>query len=340
MFKLIRFFLFMMPPEDAHYFTMNLLKKLGNFPPTAFIIKSLYKTKSRPVTVAGLQFPNVTGLAAGFDKNARYIDTLAMLGFGHVEIGTVTPLPQPGNEQPRLFRIPKDNALLNRMGFNNEGMEVVAERLKHVKSNIIIGGNIGKNKVTPNEEAINDYEKCFKHLYDLVDYFTVNVSSPNTPGLRALQDKEPLMQILNRLVALRELKKQNGKPHRPIFLKIAPDLTDGQLDDIVSIVNETGIEGIVATNTTISREGLTTPAAEVEKMGAGGISGKPLTRRSTEVVKYLHTKSGGSFPIIAAGGIMSAKDAKEKLAAGASLVQVYTGFIYEGPELVKRINNS
>ncbi|HYG15822.1 MAG TPA: dihydroorotate dehydrogenase (quinone), partial [Bacteroidia bacterium] len=181
MFKLIRLFLFMMPPEDAHYFTMNLLKRLGNFLPMAFIIKSLYKSKPRPVTVAGLQFPNVTGLAAGFDKNARYIDTLAMLGFGHVEIGTVTPLPQPGNEQPRLFRIPKDSALLNRMGFNNEGMEVVAERLKNVKSNIIIGGNIGKNKVTPNEEAINDYEKCFKHLYDLVDYFTVNVSSPNTP---------------------------------------------------------------------------------------------------------------------------------------------------------------
>lgn len=281
----------------------------------------------------GIKFPNPVGLAAGFDKDARWVDELSTLGFGFVEIGTVTPRPQPGNDKPRLFRLPQDEALINRMGFNNQGAEVAAERLRQRKSNIIIGGNIGKNKVTPNEEALSDYEKGFDALYDVVDYFVVNVSSPNTPGLRELQDKEPLMKILNRLM---QMNKQKGNP-KPLLLKIAPDLTDAQLNDIVEIVSSTGIDGVVATNTTIDRSNLKTNKAEVEAIGAGGLSGKPLRARATEVIKYLHDKSNGSFPIIAVGGIYTAEDAIEKINAGASLVQVYTGFIYEGPAIAKNI---
>lgn len=281
----------------------------------------------------GIKFPNPVGLAAGFDKDARWVDELSTLGFGFVEIGTVTPRPQPGNDKPRLFRLPQDEALINRMGFNNQGAEVAAERLRQRKSNIIIGGNIGKNKVTPNEEALSDYEKGFDALYDVVDYFVVNVSSPNTPGLRELQDKEPLMKILNRLM---QMNKQKGNP-KPLLLKIAPDLTDAQLNDIVEIVSSTSIDGVVATNTTIDRSNLKTNKAEVEAIGAGGLSGKPLRARATEVIKYLHDKSNGSFPIIAVGGIYTAEDAIEKINAGASLVQVYTGFIYEGPAIAKNI---
>lgn len=329
----------MLSAERAHYFTMDWLHRLVAFPPTAFIIKALFKSKSQPVTIAGITFPNKVGLAAGFDKNAKYIDALAALGFGHIEVGTVTPLPQSGNEQPRLFRLTKDKALLNRLGFNNQGVDVVANRLPQVKSKVIIGGNIGKNKITPNEDAISDYEKCFIRLYDDVDYFTVNVSSPNTPNLRALQDKEPLTALLNRLADLRKTNVQNGKPSRPIFLKIAPDVANEQLDEILEIVATAGIDGIVATNTTISRERLQTDASTVEQLGAGGISGAPVKNRSTEVVRYLHQKSNGKIPIIAVGGIMTAADAKEKLDAGASLVQLYTGFIYSGPNLIKEINN-
>lgn len=337
MYSVIRSLLFFLSAERAHNFTMGMLNMLAGFGPTAFIIRKMYQTPAKPVVVAGITFPNKIGMAAGFDKNAKYVHALELLGFGHIETGTVTPLPQPGNDKPRLFRLVADKAIINRMGFNNQGVDVMAHRLKGYKSKAVIGGNIGKNKITPNEKATDDYEKCFKTLYDCVDYFTVNVSSPNTPNLRELQDKEPLTALLSRLVSIRMFKVKDGRSHRPIFLKIAPDLTDTQLDEIVEIVKSTGIEGIVATNTTISRDGLKTPAKAVESIGAGGLSGAPLTRRSTEVVRYLHQKSGGQFPIIAAGGIMTVEDAKEKIAAGASLVQIYTGFIYGGPALVKRI---
>jgi dihydroorotate dehydrogenase len=253
------------------------------------------------------------------------------LGFGFVEIGTVTPRPQPGNDKPRLFRLKQDNALINRMGFNNGGSSAAAGRLRHRKERLIIGGNIGKNKDTPNEKAADDYEIAFKDLYSVVDYFVVNVSSPNTPGLRELQDKEPLTALLKRL---QKLNLAMGKP-KPLLLKIAPDLTDAQLDDIVGIVQEVGLDGIVATNTTISRENLSTPG--VQDIGAGGLSGAPLKARSTEVVRYLNQAMGGKVPIIAVGGIATAADAREKLEAGAVLVQVYTGFIYEGPGLARSI---
>ncbi len=337
MYSLIRSLLFLLPAERAHYFTMNLLSRFAGFAPTAFIIKKLFQSKGNPVTIAGVTFPNKVGLAAGFDKNAMYVDALALLGFGHIEIGTVTPLPQPGNDKPRLFRLPQDKALINRLGFNNQGVDVACDRLQNTKAKVVIGGNIGKNKITPNENAIDDYEKCFKRLYDHVDYFTVNVSSPNTPNLRALQDREPLTALLNKLASLRYFNVKNGKPRRPIFLKIAPDMGNEQLDEILEVVNEAGIDGIVATNTTISRDGLKTSKTTVESLGAGGVSGAPVKNRSTEVVSYLHKKSNGKLPIIAVGGIMTAKDAQEKLDAGASLVQLYTGFIYSGPSLIKEI---
>jgi dihydroorotate dehydrogenase len=282
-----------------------------------------------------LKFKNPVGLAAGFDKNGEYIEELSNFGFGFIEVGTVTPLPQPGNEKPRMFRLPKDGALINRMGFNNKGVDVLARKLESVKRDgLIIGGNIGKNKNTPNEDAVSDYIKCFDRLFDVVDYFVVNVSSPNTPNLRALQEKEPLKNILNTLQQ-RNLKNNISKP---ILLKIAPDLTDSQLDDIVEIVEETKIAGVIATNTTISRDNLY--SEEKLKSETGGLSGKPLTKRSTEVIRYLSEKSNRSFPIIGVGGIHSAKDAQEKIEAGAALVQIYTGFVYEGPGLVKEILKS
>lgn len=284
-------------------------------------------------TLWGITFPNPVGLAAGFDKDARFTDELACLGFGFIEIGTVTPLPQPGNPQPRLFRLPKDQGLINRMGFNNGGADAAAARLKLREEKVIIGGNIGKNKNTPNEEAVSDYLKAFRVLYPVVDYFVVNVSSPNTPGLRELQDKEPLTKLL---LAIQEVNKQEIKA-KPVLLKIAPDLSDEQLDDIISIVNTAGIDGIIATNTTIDRSMLQTEASEVDAIGAGGLSGAPLRARATEVIRYISTKSAGKIPVIAAGGIFTAADAKEKLDAGASLVQVYTGFIYEGPAIAKNI---
>src|SRR5690606_37882299 len=278
-----------------------------------------------------LDFKNPVGLAAGFDKDARFIDELDCLGFGFIEIGTITPKAQDGNEKPRLFRLPEDKALINRMGFNNQGVKAAVERLRKRKSDVIIGGNIGKNKVTPNELAGDDYEFCFRELYDYVDYFTVNVSSPNTPNLRELQEKEPLMQLLSRLKAVDKLLQKE----KPILLKIAPDLYQEQLDDIIDIVRKTGIAGIVATNTTISRKGL--KSENVEGIGAGGLSGKPVSTRATEVIRYISEQSNHTIPVIAAGGIFTAEDAREKLAAGASLVQVYTGFIYEGPRIVRNI---
>ncbi|KPM48747.1 quinone-dependent dihydroorotate dehydrogenase [Jiulongibacter sediminis] len=322
-------------PEKVHYLVTDLLKFAHKIPFVPSIVRSIYTFEDASLEreVFGLKFKNPVGLAAGFDKNALWVDELANLGFGFIEIGTVTPKAQPGNDKPRLFRLIKDEAIINRMGFNNEGSVKAAELLKLRKSKVILGGNIGKNKVTPNENALDDYQLAFNDLYPYVDYFVVNVSSPNTPGLRELQDKEPLSRILN------ALKKLNaGKSaEKPILLKIAPDLTDSQLDDIIEIVNETKIDGLIATNTTIERSPLSSSLEEIETIGAGGLSGKPLTKRSTEVIRYLHSKSGGAFPIIGVGGIYTADDAREKLEAGASLVQVYSGFIYEGPAIVKNI---
>ena len=281
----------------------------------------------------GLTFRNPIGLAAGFDKDARFYNELGNLGFGFIEVGTVTPKPQTGNSKPRLFRLVKDEALINRMGFNNMGLEAMIQRLRSKKSDLIIGGNIGKNKVTPNEEAVSDYLTSFRALHPFVDYFVVNVSSPNTPDLRELQDKEPLTALLSALMEENEAQPAT----KPILLKIAPDLNESQLDDIIDIVSGLGIDGIVATNTTIAREPLTIDAEKIAAIGNGGLSGKPVRQRSTEVIRYIHSRTNGSIPIIAVGGIFTAADAREKLEAGASLVQVYTGFIYEGPGMVKRI---
>ncbi len=339
MYKLLlKPLLFRYPPENAHHLTFWLVENLFVWRPIRRFVSYVYRISNPKLErkVAGITFPNPVGLAAGLDKNALLIDSWSAFGFGFVEIGTVTPLPQAGNEQPRLFRLPEDEGLINRMGFNNDGMEVIAERLHQKKSNIIVGGNIGKNKLTPNEQATDDYLKCFHRLYDYVHYFVVNVSSPNTPNLRQLQEKEPLKQLLT------TLQKENfRKPKaKPIFLKIAPDLTSEQLDDIIEIVKETSIAGVIATNTTISREGLKTDPEKIKKIGAGGLSGKPVKQRSTEVIRYLAEKSGKSFAIVGVGGIHTAEDALEKIRAGADLVQVYSGFIYEGPALVKKINKA
>jgi dihydroorotate dehydrogenase len=339
MYQVIRSILFRFDAEKVHYFVVGLLKIIVKFPPSKWLFRSVYHVKHPALerTFIGLKFPNPVGLAAGFDKNAKYFNELESCGFGFIEIGTVTPLAQPGNDLPRLFRLKKDEAILNRMGFNNDGVQDALKHLKARKNHqLIIGGNIGKNKWTPNEEALNDYMICFDALFDEVDYFVVNVSSPNTPNLRALQEKEPLMELLSTLQKKNETKEQP----KPILLKIAPDLSNEQLDEIIDIVRETKIAGLIATNTTISREGLITPNAEVEALGAGGISGKPLTKRSTEVIRYIHEKSNGSIPMIAVGGIHTAEDALEKLEAGATLVQLYSGFIYEGPSLIKEINQA
>lgn len=308
--------------------------------PFGLALASLFFRKKDPRLereVFGIKFPSPVGVAAGLDKDAEVPDALGALGFSFVEIGTVTPEPQPGNPSPRLFRLPEDKALINRMGFNNQGAKAAAGRLAKRRTRVIVGGNIGKNKVTPNAQATSDYLKCYDALYPYVDYFAVNVSSPNTPGLRELQDKEPLEALLTAL----QKKNASMPAAKPVLLKIAPDLTDDQLDDIIEIVGNTGIAGVIATNTTVSREMiLSTRADKVEAMGAGGLSGMPLSERSTEVIRYLHERSGGRFPIIGVGGIMSPDDALEKLDAGASLVQVYTGFIYEGPAFVKSINKA
>lgn len=334
MYKLlIQPVLFRFDPEKVHHFTFSFIKFICKIPGVKRLIKLLYAEENKALEreVFGLKFKNPVGLAAGFDKNAELFQELSAFGFGFVEIGTVTPKPQHGNPKKRLFRLKKDQAIINRMGFNNEGVNAVVERLKNNK-NVLIGGNIGKNKITPNEEANSDYELCFESLYPFVDYFVVNVSSPNTPNLRALQDKEPLTKLLNSLQK-RNLEKPNAKP---ILLKIAPDLTNEQLLDIIDIVDVTGIAGVIATNTTINREGLQSE----DKDEVGGLSGKPLKARSTEVIRFLHQKSQGSFAIIGVGGIHSAEDALEKLEAGASLLQLYTGFVYEGPALIKSINKA
>lgn len=380
MYKLLRTLLFFFPAEEVHHFSMKGLRILCGFGPT----RSLIRWSCRPEgklkrRLLGLSFRNAVGLGAGFDKNALYLRELEALGFGFVEIGTVTPKPQPGNDKPRLFRLPQDQALINRMGFNNDGVEAVAERLRAWRQldgrksdgrprqrgtagptggpavsrtadvpRMIIGGNLGKNKVTPNEDAWQDYEICFRALYPYVDYFVVNVSSPNTPGLRELQDKEALRRILTNLqrvnaelaaiaAANRTLSAVPAITPRPLLLKIAPDLNQQQLDDVIALALEIGLDALVATNTTISREELLTSAERIEAIGAGGLSGAPLRERSTEVVRYLAEQSGGRLTIIASGGIFTAADAQEKIAAGASLIQVWTGFIYEGPFVVGRI---
>ncbi|HEX8660181.1 MAG TPA: quinone-dependent dihydroorotate dehydrogenase [Hymenobacter sp.] len=335
--SLVKPLLFNLDAERAHHLVFDNLRRAARVPGTKALLRGLYQFQhpSLEREVFGLKFPNPVGLAAGFDKNAALTDELATLGFGFVEIGTVTPRPQPGNPAPRLFRLPQDEALINRMGFNNDGALVVAARLaKRRNRQLIIGGNIGKNKDTPNERAADDYEACFEALADVVDYFVVNVSSPNTPNLRQLQEKKPLIELLQRVQA-RNLSRATP---RPLLLKIAPDLTNAQLDDILEIARETQLSGLVATNTTISRDDLRTETGHVAGLGAGGLSGRPLRARATEVIRYLHRHSDGALPIIGAGGVHSAADAQEKLAAGAVLVQLYTGFIYEGPALVRKIN--
>jgi len=338
-YRLLVRFLFLFDPEEVHYLTLNLFRVIRKIPLLGWCLGRAMgiRQSEKPTAFAGLTFKNPVGLAAGFDKDARYMHEFAAMGFGYIEVGTVTPLPQPGNDKPRLFRLIRDKAIINRMGFNNEGVEAMAKRLQNKPQGVLIGGNIGKNKITPNENAISDYEICFTQLYNLVDYFVVNVSSPNTPGLRALQEKEPLTRILSHLMQLRSTFVSEGQKHRPLFLKIAPDLTKSQLDDVIDIVLSTGIDGLVATNTTIDRSGLTTPSEKIEQIGAGGLSGKPLTKRSTEVIAYIHSKSGGKIPVIGVGGIHTSADASEKMQAGAGLVQLYTGFIYEGPALINRI---
>ena len=325
--------LFLFDPEWVHHTVFSTLKLIHRIPGMGNLIKGFYQVKDQRLErkLFGLTFPNPVGLAAGFDKDAKLYKELSNFGFGFIEIGTLTPKPQPGNPKKRLFRLPEDGGLINRMGFNNEGVEAPIERLKRNKG-ILIGGNIGKNKLTPNEEAVSDYVQCFEALFTHVDYFVVNVSSPNTPNLRALQDKEPLTHILQ---TLKDLNHSKPKP-KPILLKIAPDLTEEQLVDIIDIVTSVKIDGVIATNTTLSREGL----HSINKSEMGGLSGKPVTKKSTEVIRFLYEKSKNTFPIIGVGGIHSPEDAIEKLEAGASLIQLYTGFVYEGPGVVKRINKA
>lgn len=340
MYALLKNLLFTLEPETAHHFAMNNLKTICGTGLGRRMMKSnfSYNHPSLQKEVFGLSFKNPVGLGAGFDKNALYLRELETLGFGFVEIGTVTPNPQAGNDKPRLFRLPADHALINRMGFNNEGLETIQQRLATWKnkssSQLIVGGNIGKNKVTPNVDAWKDYVACFNGLFDVVDYFVVNVSSPNTPGLRELQEKDSLHKILS---ALQNINQGKTVP-RPLLLKIAPDLTNSQLDDIVSLALELNLDGLVATNTTIERSNLSpVSAAASEKIGAGGLSGKPVQKRSTDVLRYLVSNLQGKTPVIASGGIFTGADAAEKLVAGASLVQVWTGFIYEGPSIAKNI---
>ena len=339
MYKLlIKPLLFLFPPEQAHHLVFSMLKMAFKIPGVKTLIKSLYSTgkQGTQVAIGNLKFNSRVGLAAGFDKDAYCFDELAAFGFGFIEIGTVTPRPQPGNPKPRLFRLPADEALINRMGFNNEGVDAVVERLKNRKSDVIIGGNIGKNKDTANEDALSDYLICFEKLFDVVDYFVINVSSPNTPGLRALQEKEPLTKLLNGI----QQKNKSYRNPKPVFLKIAPDLTYEQIDEVAVLVEETNLNGLIVSNTTISRENLKADADEVKNLGAGGLSGKPLQSRSTEIIRYLTQSKKVKFDIIGVGGIHSASDAIEKIEAGAKLVQLFTGFIYEGPGLVKKINRA
>jgi len=346
MYKWLRSLLFLFPPESVHHVSMFILNTFTRFRPVRYIIRKIFSVNrsSLQKTFAGISFKNPLGLAAGFDKNALYLRSLETLGFGFVEIGTVTPLAQDGNPKPRLFRLKKDGGLINRMGFNNDGADRIAARLKKWKETnadlgnvqMIIGGNIGKNKITPNENAWMDYAICFEKLFPWVDYFVVNVSSPNTPGLRELQEKDSLRKIL---IHLQELNRHKNIP-KPVLLKIAPDLTDTQLDDVIQLALEIKLDGLVVSNTSISRVALLTKPEILEQMGAGGLSGRPIRVKSTELIHYIAEKSGHRIPIIGSGGISGPADAKEKLNAGAALIQIWTGFIYEGPGLVRKILSS
>jgi dihydroorotate dehydrogenase len=340
MYKILKFFLFALSPELAHAWTVRLLDWTTAIQPLKWLLANTFRHPDKRLEVArmGLRFPNPIGLAAGFDKDGKHIVGLAQLGFGFIEVGTVTPRAQDGNPQPRLFRLPADQALINRMGFNNAGLDALVARLRSLRQQpaphgIVIGGNIGKNKDTPNENAYSDYLQCFDALHPWVDYFVVNVSSPNTPNLRALQEKEPLTQLLSTLQA----RNSELDTPRPLLLKIAPDLTDEQLTDVADIVHTTGLAGVIATNTTIQRTGLQTEPKVIEAIGMGGLSGRPVQARSTEVIKKLRQQLGPNPVIIGVGGIDSAQSAQEKLDAGADLLQVYTGLVYEGPGLIKRI---
>ena len=337
-YKFIRLFLFLFDPEKIHNVTFFLLKYFHKLPLLPWLGRKFYCVSDERLEreVFGVKFKNPVGLAAGFDKDAKLFNELSSFGFGFIEIGTVTPIPQEGNSKPRLFRLKSDNAIINRMGFNNKGVEAVVARLRRKNTNIIIGGNIGKNKMTSNHMAVNDYTICFEKLFPYVYYFVVNVSSPNTPGLRELQEKEPLSFLLNQLQILNSKKEKR----KPILLKIAPDLTNSQLDDIIHIISQTNIDGVIATNTTVERRGLKTSKSKLEAIGPGGLSGVPLNTRSTDIIRYLSNKSNKSFPIIGVGGIHSVEDAIEKLNAGAVLLQLYTGFVYEGPRLIKKINKA
>lgn len=339
MYRIIRFFLFLLPPENVHNLVMKALKLISFVPGMKLIFKKIFCVNSQTLQkeIAGVKFKNTVGLAAGFDKDAKYIDQFAMLGFGSIEIGTITPRAQPGNDKPRIFRLKKDNALINRMGFNNSGTDAAVENLKKVKSDVTIGGNIGKNKVTPNEDAYKDYLFCFEKLYDFVDYFVVNVSSPNTPGLRELQEKSSLEKIFTTLFDRRNEYQKAGKTKKPVFLKIAPDLEKQQLDDIIELVKTLKIDGLIATNTTIGRSNLKTAPSLISSIGNGGLSGRPLKNKSDEILKYLVSNLENNTPVIGVGGIHSADDALNKINLGAAAVQLYTGFIYEGPGLVKKI---
>jgi dihydroorotate dehydrogenase len=338
MYKLlIRPILFTLPPEKIHDIIVSFVRFFFHIPGFKLVLRSFYSyRKNETYNILGLSFPSRVGLAAGFDKNALFYQEFSVFGFGFIEIGTVTPVSQPGNPKPRSFRLPDDEALINRMGFNNYGVDEAVKRLKNRPSDLIIGGNIGKNTLTKNIDAVNDYEYCFNRLYDHVDYFVVNVSCPNISDLKELQDQEMLEGILTRLSLIRDEKSVI----KPVLLKISPDLNFRQIDETLKIINDTGIDGIVATNTTITRDNLQTNNDRVREIGQGGLSGKPLRDRSTEIIRYIREKAGTSLPIIGVGGIMSEKDALEKINAGANLVQVYTGFIYEGPGIVKRINKA
>ena len=336
---LIRPILFLLSPESIHHLLISVLKILFSIPGIRLLVKSCYhiRNKALETDFLGLRFSNPVGLAAGFDKNAEIYRDFHAFGFSFIEVGTITPLGQPGNERPRSFRIKKDKGLINRMGFNNHGAEAAAAKLARKRpSGLILGGNLGKNTQTPNEVAVDDYEAVFEAIYDGVDYFVVNVSCPNISDLRKLQDQDSLEKILGRLLELR----QGKEIRKPLLLKISPDLNQQQLDETLEIVSRLKLDGIVATNTTIRREGLNTPAKEIEAIGKGGMSGAPITARSLEVVQYIHQKTGGMLPIIAVGGIMNVQDALNMLDAGATLIQIYTGFIYEGPGLARRINRA
>ena len=333
--KLVKPFLFLFDPEVVHNFTFYFIKIFNKIPFVRLILRSIFLINNPKLKrkILGIDFPNPVGLAAGFDKDAKLFNELSNFGFGFIEVGTVTPLKQNGNQKKRLFRLASDDALINRMGFNNEGVESLINRLKKRKD-VIVGVNIGKNKSTDIKNSVDDYEFCYKKLFPYVDYFAINVSSPNTPNLRLLQSKDSLLKILERITFLNNQKEIP----KPIFLKISPDLNNNQLQDVVDSVIKTKLSGIIATNTTVNRDNLNSISKLKDE--SGGLSGKPLNNRSTEIIRFISKKSKKSFVIIGVGGIQSPEDAIEKIMAGADLIQIYTGFVYKGPSLIKKINKS